>query len=300
MGKNKKSKDFTKMLKENQKKITVMVKDERKTVQQLVNESVEGIVATSLGGIMPVSAAEAVESSLPDSKGLAISAHYSSAVYSMYQFILKNKDAKQTLIITLPSSVINEDDSISDMIKGEEGEFDGLSDRSDLDLVLDKIPEKQKKRLVKWAEEKGNTDIFVLKIPNLLLFHDVIKKKEPSKANLYDLVVQFVRTDKSLKKIKKKDNEQFREISKFICEKSVSVMKDFGVSCAHIYIDPRYFIDVHDYAHDWAEALSNGISEKNKILNRIIFCTPEPDTLVSFNQQLKDETAGLLKNFILF
>ena len=61
MSKKGKMPNFSKMLKENAKKITIMVKDEEKPLSTLISDSVDGVVATSIDGIIPVTAQEAAE-----------------------------------------------------------------------------------------------------------------------------------------------------------------------------------------------------------------------------------------------
>ena len=284
MSNKNKTKSFTKMLKENAKKITIMVKDEERTLASLMDESVEETIATSMDGIIPATAEEAATDSL-NSNMLGISVNYVQTAFSMYESSLKYQSAKQTMIITLPASSADEifDCSIP--------EFNSLIARTDLALVLDKIPEKLKKRTLKFAEDDESNDMFVLKIPNIVMFYDSIRKREASKAKFFDIVVILVRTKKSLNKIKKKDKEGFKELSSNIVEKTVDLMADLGVSCAHVTLDPMFFIDPHDYASASVKYLDAKDASK-KLLSRIVFCTMDADTLAQFNGQLRAELSA--------
>lgn len=282
MGKKQKEKSsFSKMLKENQKVINIMTsEDEMKNLSTLTNEALDGIIASPLEGMIPVSAAEAVANAVPGATGLSVSTAYAQSVFSMYEFALKYNDIKQTLVLAVPAGEIEE------ILDANYSGYGPLKDRSNLKLVLDKFPEKIKKKMVNWAADGEVPALFVIRIPNLVIFHGDIKKNAPSKAKFFDLVIEVIRSGKSLPKLKKKRPEEFAATSRFFVESTVKVLKEFGVSCAHIPLNKDLYVDPHDYASLWCKELT---ADKNGILTRIVFCTPDPDDLVSFNHQVVED-----------
>ena len=177
-------------------------------------------------------------------------------------------------------------DEIEEILDANYSGYGPLKDRSNLKLVLDKFPEKIKKKMVNWAADGEVPALFVIRIPNLVIFHGDIKKNAPSKAKFFDLVIEVIRSGKSLPKLKKKRPEEFAATSRFFVESTVKVLKEFGVSCAHIPLNKDLYVDPHDYASLWCKELT---ADKNGILTRIVFCTPDPDDLVSFNHQVVED-----------
>lgn len=280
MGKKEKEKsNFSKMLKENQKAIRILTNDGEKDLADLTNATVEALIASPLDGMIPVPSSEAAENAVAGASSLCISTAYAENVFSMYEFTLKYSKTKQTLIVP-----VSEKD-IEDIWDANYSGYGPLKDRSNLKLVLDKFPEKAKKKLANWAEEGEIPALFVIRIPNLVLFHGDIKKNAVSKARFFDLVIEVVRSGKSMTKLKKKKPEEFATVSKFVVDSTVRVLKEFGVSCAHIPLDRDFYDEPHDYAKMWVDALTE---EQNNLLTRVVFCTPEPDELVSFNAQLTE------------
>lgn len=279
MGKKKKKMTFAKMLKENQKDITVMHQDKKKTVAELTAETVKAITAAPLEGMIPVSSGEAAENTLPDIKQLSVSTSYAQNVFSMYEFALKYTGTKQTLVVSV------QEDDIWDMLNPTYPGYGPLRERTNLSLVLDKFPDNYSKKVTTWAnKENGKVpDMFIIRIPNLIIFHGNIQKKEPSKAKFFDLIIQVIRSEKSLPKLRKRNEAKFDETVAFYVEGTAKALKNLGVSCAHIPLESDFFKDPHDYARLWGEKLTE---EKNKILMRVIFCTPDPDVLVSFNSEI--------------
>lgn len=285
MGKKEKT-NFSKMLKENQKVIHVLNTDgEEKDLAEITNETLEAIIASPLDGMIPVSSSEAAENVVPGAMKLSISTAYAQSVFSMYEFALKYQATKQTLVVVVPEK------EVEDIFDANYASYGPLKDRSNLKLVLDKFPEKARKKLANWEEESEIPGMFVIRIPNLVVFHGDIKKNTTSKAKFFDLVIEVVRSGKSLPKLKKKRPEEFTALSNFIVESTVRVLKEFGASCAHIPLDKDLYDEPHEYASMWANALS---AEKNGILTRVVFCTSDPDELVSFNAQLTEDMLKIM------
>lgn len=279
--KNKEKTSFSKMLKENQKVIRVATNDgEEKDLATLTSETLENLVASPLDGMIPVSSSEAAENAVKGATKLSISTAYAQSVFSMYEFALKYYGTKQTLVVT-----VSEKD-VEDIWDANAQAYGPLKDRSNLKLVLDKFPEKAKKKVMNWAEEDCVPALFVIRIPNLVVFHGDIKKNAVSKAKFFDLVIEVIRSGKPMPKLKKKRPDEFARISQFVVDSTVRVLKEFGASCAHIPLNKDLYDDPHDYATMWCKAL---VDEKNNLLTRVVFCTPDPDELVSFNAQLTED-----------
>lgn len=284
MSKKNKEVSFSKMLKENCKVIKVLKDSEEKALADVTEDTLNDIVASPLDGMIPVTSSEAAENVVPGATKLTISAAYAQNVFSMYEFALKYNTTKQTLVVIVPEK------EIEDIFDADYAGFGPLKDRSNLKLVMDKFPEKAKKKLVNWAEESEVPGMFVIRIPNLVVFHGDIKKNATSKAKFFDLVIEVVRSGKSLTKLKKKRPEQFKEVSDFVVTSTVRVLKEFGASCAHIPLDKDLYLDPHHYATMWATSLN---AEKNGLLTRLVFCTSDPDELVAFNAQLTEDMLKL-------
>lgn len=283
MSKKGKTPSFNKMLKENEKKILVNVKGDEMKLSAATTASVDSIVCTSLDSVVPVSVSEAAENSVPGVKKIAVTTSYAQTAWSLYENALKNGDIKQTMLILAPES------DIDDVFSGDYEELEPLLGRTNIQMILDNIPEKLVKRVKKWYDGENSKvpDMFIVKIPNVILFTDSIKKNVPCNSKLIDIVVCFVRSGKSLKKLGKKDKEKFDEIIDFTVSKAISVLKDFGSSCVHTMLDERFMVDAHDYADVWAKYL---LEEKGKgIISSVTFCTVDTDTLVSFNNQITKE-----------
>lgn len=282
MSKKEKKPSFSKMLKDNAKKIQLQIGATVTGLNDAIAASVDGIVCTSIDSVVPVSVTEATENMVAGAKKLAIGTSYGDVSYSMYEFALKYP-VKQTLVSILPAS------DIEDVFEGLCEQLEPLMGRSTLELVLDKIPEKSIKRMKNWANNPAHVpDMFVLRIPNLILFTSSIKKSLPSEVKTFDLVVLFVSSSKKLAKLKKKDKKEFERTVEFSVEKAVSVLKDFGSSCIHVSVDERFFSDPHDWASVWSKYLIPEMNEKS-ILSRVNFCTKDPDVLVQVQQQFSTD-----------
>ena len=283
MSKKGKTPSFSKMLKENEKKILVNVRGDEMKLSAATNASVDAIVCTSLDSVVPVSVSEAAENSVPGVKKISVATSYAQTAWSLYENALKNGDIKQTMLIMAPETDIDE------FFSGDYEELEPLYGRTNIQLIMDSIPEKMVKRVKKWSDGENSKvpDMFIVKIPNVILFTDSIKKNVPCSSKLIDIVVCFIRSGKSLKKLAKKDREKFESIVDFSVSKAISVLKDFGSSCVHTMVDSRFMSDPHDYADTWAKYL---LEEREKgIISSVTFCTTDTDVLVSFNSQITKE-----------
>lgn len=282
-----KKKNLSRMLSENSKKITVMYKGEEKTLAEMTEMSANAVVSVASDGIIPVTAAEAAENSIAGENKTTVISSYADGVFSAYEYCLKNNE-KQTLFVTAPVGDIERIFGFDEPYP----QIEMLRKRSNIDLIIDEIPTKYKKRLEKWAEDdEVATGIYIVKIPDILIFYDNIKKGEVSTTKCLDLIIQLVKTDKSLKKLKKKGGEKFQAISEEIIINSFNVIKELGVSSVHIDINEALFMDVQDYCTKWITLIS---AENSKLINRIVFCTVDPVVLVEAQSALRK--AGAAQN----
>ena len=279
MSKKNKLPNFGKMLKENQKKILVSLKGEDKKLSEVTEESVNGIVCTALSSVVPVSVTEAAENSVPGVKKITATTSYAQTAWSVYENALKNGEIKQTMLIMVPAS------DFGDILNGASPDMEPLYSRSNIEMILNKFPEKMLKRVNKWSESIDQIpDMFVVKIPNVVLFTDSIRKNVTCSSKVFDVVICLIKSDKSLKKLKKKDMDEFNKTVDFAVSKTINILKDLGSSCIHMNIDERFISDPHDYAAVWAKYLLAEMT--NGIIASFTFCTTDTDTLVSFNDQL--------------
>lgn len=285
MSKKGKMPNFSKMLKDNEKKILVSVKGEEMKLTAVTESSVNDIICTALESVVPVSVTEAAENSVPGVKKITATTSYAQTAWSLYENALKNGDIKQTMLVLAPVS------DFKDILNGVYEELEPLYSRTNIEMIMDKFPEKLSKRVGKWSEENEQIpDMFVVKIPNVILFTESIRKNEPCACKLFDLVICLVKSEKSLKKLKKKDKEEFDKTVEFAVSKTINILKDLGSSCVHVTIDDRFMDDAHDYADVWSKHLLEDASKG--IIANVTFCTTDTDTLVSFNNNLTNAFLG--------
>lgn len=277
---SKKKASFSRMLKDNEKKVVVKINGEEKKLKEMIEDSASNVVCTSLDSVVPVSVNEAVENAVAGKSNTSVDVSYAQTAWSLYENALKFSDTKQTMLILATAS------DIEYILDGQYDELEPLYGRTNLQLVMDAIPEKNWTRLKRWANEPSKyPDMFVLRIPNLVLFTNSIQKNVATVVRTFDLVVCFVATEKKLYKTLKKHPDTFKEISKFSVEKAISVLKDFGSSCVHITIDSKFAASSYSYAETWLKAICQQVSKRD-ILTRFVFCTTDADSLVEFSAKI--------------
>lgn len=283
MSKKGKTNSFAKALRENQKKINVMVEgwEEEKSLAEVTEETVNGIIATPISGMIPVTITEAVENALNDLPYLAISTLYTEAVYSAYELGMKNLGKRQTLIVPLTADAADDpfvDQRFSSVI-------DVLQKNTNIGLVLDEMPKKVFKKVRLWAEDENAGRMFIIRIPNLMMFHDNIVKGKTATPVLFDLVVLFTNaTSKALRKAKKKSPDDFKDFTTDFVKDTISVVRNFGASSVHIPLWQEFYPDEYEAARIWAAQLTDD-ANKVQTLKRLVFSTTDPNYLISFNQE---------------
>jgi hypothetical protein len=282
MGKKKdKDKSFTNALDDNKKKINVQPIGwtEPKTLAEAIDDSVEKTTSCSINAMIPVSVTESAENQ-PDLPYLAITTCYTDSIYSLYELGFKSQGVKQTLVVPLlrdSADDIFEDERLDAVIRA-------LSRNTNIALVIDELPKKTWKKLKEWANDDDGGNMFVIRIPNLLMFHENVKKNEVTTPSLFDVLITVSNvSSKSLKKAKKSSDEAIDDWTKAFTTDVVSIFDNFGVGSAHVPLWKEFFRDPYVAAHKWAASLTEG---KHSCLKRLTFSTTEPTLLTSFNGEM--------------
>lgn len=280
--KNKEKSTFSKVLKENRKKIDIIVSPSdgsTKTLAEITDESIEAITGTPIESLVPVTVTEAAESSVNDLQYTAIRTTYTDALYSLYEMGIKTGQ-KQTLIIPLTSDAaedLEQDDRFADIL-------DALRKTTNLEMIWDDMPRKVFKRAAAWSVDDSGDPMFVIRIPNVCMFYSSIQKNVANSPLLFDLIVAITNVStKSLRKAKKAGSDRFSEFQESFTTNLVKIMANFGASSVHVPLWMEFFADEEEAAVSWVNALKAG---KPATLKRFSFATPDAITLLSFNRNL--------------
>lgn len=279
----KKNKDaFSKVLKENRKKIEIVVNSqdgETKTLAEMTDESIAAITGTPIESLVPVTVTEAAENSVNDLQYTAIRTTYTDALYSLYEMGIKTGQ-KQTLLVPLTSDAVGEleeDENFHDILYA-------LWKNTNLCLIWEEIPRKIMKRAEAWASDESGDPMFVIRIPNICMFYSTIQKNVAASPLMFDLIIAITNVSaKSLKKAKKSGSDRFSEFQKDFATSMVKIINNFGASSVHTPLWLRFFADEEDAAVSWVDALK---AAKPATLKRLSFATPDAVTLLSFNRNL--------------
>lgn len=281
--KDKSSNDFSKVLKENKKKIEVIIGDAaERTLQEITDESIESITGTEIGSMIPITVTEAASAAVTDLPYTAIRTTYTDCLYSLYEMGIKTGQ-KQTLVVPLTSDAT--DDLEVDWRFGDI--LDALRKSTNIDMIWDDFPKKIMKKAATWAEDDNGDIAFVIRIPNVLMFYKSISKNKPSKPLVLDILAVITNaSSKSIKKAKKNGmHDKMEEFSDRFAEAIVKTLGNYGVSSAHVPLWNEFY-DIETgtaAANAWARALKES---KPETLKRLSFATPDAVTLLEFNRHL--------------
>lgn len=282
--KSKGKKTFTKLLAENAKKIKWMSGEEEMNVADWTSATIDAIATSTMEGMVGASASEAAENAVPGTRDIVnLAVSYARPVYSLYEAALKYNDVKQSMVITLPA------DELDTVFDGTLERKYGLDSKSNLGMILPEFPNKLKKRAFAWADEEDdskNPSILVITIPDILLFYGELRKDEPANVKYFNLVINVVRTTKSLNKLRNKRPEEFASTMNYIIESTCKIIKELGLSCVHMPLDDTFFNTAQEYASVWCKTLSN---DYKRLVTRITFCAPTSDIMVAFSNQVLRE-----------
>lgn len=278
--KKNKNKSFTKMLKQHCEDIKVLTADGEETLKHVTEDSVNGITATTTEGVIPVDVNEAMENSVASTE-MVMTTSFAKASYSTYEFALKYKSTKQTMLLYL------EADDMDFFLDGKIPMLDGLNEKSNIGLVMNKMPAKIQNRLSAWSEMDDGEELFILRIPDLIFFYGQIKSGEVALSRRFDLVVQFIKTEKGLQKLAKNNKRAFSECMDQMVASSVEVLQAYGASCVHLAVDDTIFgigTNCAEYADVWCKNLMK--NNEKSLLKRVVFCAADSITLSTFGGQL--------------
>lgn len=272
-----KTKNFTKMLKQHWEDIMIQTPDGDETLKHVTEDAANAITATTTEGVIPVDVNEAIENSVPSTETL-MTTSFAKPSYSTYEFALKYKTAKQTMLLYL------EAEDIDYFLSGKHQVTEGLYEKSNIGLVLNKMPAKIENRLSAWADADDGEELFILRIPDLVFFYREIKSGEVALTRRFDLIVQFMKTEKGLRKLAKSKREYLDFMDRMVSS-TVEVLNAYGTSCVHLGIDDTVFgtSNCADYADTWCKYLLR--SEKS-LLKRLVFCSGDSLILSTFGGQL--------------
>ena len=275
-------KKFVSALKENQKKIFVMNGEEKVSLEDAVDASVANITSVPKDGVIPITSDEA--SKKRDESEIQADIRYAKTSFTLYEYAMKYYKTRQTLVLTM-----TQNDVLDLFVFNACETVNTLMERTNIALILKKM-EKAKKKLEKWLEREPETDyeMFVLNIPDIVLFTNVLKKKEVSNSVMFNMTIQVVKTKKSISKMKKKDSEAFEEMCKSIKADTLKNAINLGNASIHIDVADAFMTDAAESASQWSSAILDDESNK-KLFNRIIFSTDDSNNLVTFSNELQSK-----------
>lgn len=254
---------FNQILAENTKHINVLKEEESVNLGKLVSESVSKVTAVPFDGVIPVSAADVAKSKklkTPD-----VNVYYTTSVFKLFEMAMSTP-VTQNLIITVDA---NDMEYFFD--PGFNEAITSLYGKTNLSLILKEL-QKPKKKLEKWidAELDDETpyDMFVLSIPDVILFTNKIRKDDVSEGIFFNLLIQVVKTKKSVAKLKKK--KQIEELSKFIIKCTMENIKNFGCVNVTTEITDKFSEDYYECAENW-KILIQADESFEKMIDRLSF-----------------------------
>lgn len=250
MAKNKKNKKnelihFNEMLEENIKHISVLKDEKGVDLSDLVSESASKTTAVPFDAVVPVSAADAAKEkkNIVFSKGV----FYTSAVFKLFENAM-SMQSKQTIILT-----VDAEDVPYIFEPGVNETITSLYGKTDLSLIFKEMA-RPKKKLEKWLQrsldESVPFDIFVLNIPDVVLFTNKIRKDKVSEGIFFNLCIQVVKSKKKVEKLKKKG--KIEELDKFIIKCTMENIKNLGMGSVVTELTEAFAKDWYELAENWS------------------------------------------------
>lgn len=276
--KENKCKDFIEMLKDNKDKIFVMSGEEKISLSDAVEKTIENITCVVKDGIIPISSEEATKKKT--SEGLNLEARYAKAPFVLYEYAMKYRKIPQTMVLTLTPN------DVEDLFTyNVNSTITTLMERTNIALILKKMT-KAKTKIKNWLESDSekDLDIFVINIPDIVLFTNTIKKKEVSNSVMFNLCIQVVKTKKKLSKLRKKDPDKYEEVLTSVFDETLNIAISLGNSYLHMELNDTFMPDVRKYFEHVVEAIKEPTTEK--LINRIIYSTIDTNQLVEASNVL--------------
>lgn len=265
---------FNEMLAKHQKEIKIHIGDEDKTLKELTSDSAENVTAVTFDSVIPEDGKEIAKRS---KESFEMKAFLSSPIFKLFESGISS-DSKQTLLLTIQDS-----DAPYLFANDVNEDITTLYGKSNLSLILNKM-DKPKRKLEKWCKSDAETDydVFVMRIPNVVLFTHKICKDELTNAIIFDIIVQVVKTKKKFSKIVKNE-DKLSELSKFVIKCTIETMKNFGSVSTIIPITSKFGVDEYQLGDDWASYALKDDAFKNMI-NSVVFTSLSTNSYAIFDR----------------
>jgi hypothetical protein len=131
----------------------------------------------------------------------------------------------------------------------------------------------------------------ILNIPNVVLFtgnYNNIASKDVTPSVLVNVMIQIVKTDKSLSKLKNKNPEKYNDYIDRIISDSVDAAIAHGNINLHINLDPMFCDNIKAYADSWSK-YSIAHDANSKLFNMLVFSTTSSNDFISFSHAIKEK-----------
>lgn len=274
--KNKGYKSFSSMLKNNSDVIKVNYNDEKMNLEKATSLSVKGITSVPEDSVIEVSATESSENR--ENVPFTTDVRYAKSAFTLYEQAMRHPQMKQTLVMTFT------DKEVVDLFDyGMNETINTLMERTNISLILKEM-EKAKNRIRKWIEREPSTEmeIFILNIPDIVLFTGKIQKKEISPSILFNLCIQVVKTKRPMQKIQKRDPEKYSEITKNLIDHTITNVMNLGHSWIHVGWNSELIKDVIEYSEMWKKSIEEN-ETVGKLINSIIFSIDNSEDFIEFS-----------------
>ena len=253
---------FMEMLEKNQKHINITENEKTVSLKDKTAAAIEAARAVPFDAVIPVSSADAAKEK--SSELFKTTCYYTTPIFKLFEVSIAST-VRQTMIMTVD---VNDMETLFE--PGMNETITNLMGKTNLSMVVKELP-KLRKKFDKWAgRELDETpfDMFVITIPDLILFTNKIRKDEASDALLFNLVIQVVKTKKSIAKIKKKGN--IEDLSKFVIKCTIENIKNLGLSNVVMELNDDMSEDYYELAENWVINLK-GDEDLQKMMNHLIF-----------------------------
>lgn len=253
---------FMEMLEKNQKHINITENEKTVSLKDKTESSIEAARAVPFDAVIPVSSADAAKEK--SSEAFKTTCYYTTPIFKLFEVSIAST-VRQTMVMTVDA---NDMETLFE--PGMNETITNLMGKTNLSMVVKDLA-KLRKKFDKWAgRELDETpfDMFVITIPDLILFTNKIRKDEASDALLFNLVIQVVKTRKSIAKIKKKGN--IEDLSKFVIKCTIENIKNLGLSNVIMELNDDMSEDYYELAENWAINLK-GDEDLQKMMNHLIF-----------------------------
>lgn len=241
------------------------------TLCDVTETSASNATAVPFDAVIPVSADKAAKEKKVDFR---LDAHFSPMLYKLYEFII-TKTAKYTAILTLD---VEDLDCLWFLPT-----IEALAGKTNISLIADAM-DRQFKKLDKWAdtEPEEELDMFVIHIPDIVLFREKPVAEAVASQVQFDLILQFVKGKKSIKKTKKKKPEI---LNKFVVKCTAENIKSFGETDIILQVSDAFSKSYYDLGEAWIDLVKNDDTFK-KVVNQLNFVSGNSDAYIMLSGEI--------------